>query len=228
MRRPTITQKDYLKAAQLFHWAKKEHYQMWFTGNLNRHRRTEVMLPRLVQKKKLVAVRYGRSFVYTVPRRVRYKGEYRKVDHGLAVTEGLVRFCRSRMNVCVIEERYFYGLGAVAEFGLLYPNDKMLLYEYCSRDNFERTSRMIGKVVAYERNLEMILAKFNSKTGIVVFVIDISPGRILSFLKRLGRPEMPFYFVDYQAFKNVPTGEQLTAPIYIWGKDCERYPLSHD
>ena len=51
-----VSKDDYLKAAQLFHWAKREHYQMWFTGSLERNRRTEVMLPRLVKKGKLVGI----------------------------------------------------------------------------------------------------------------------------------------------------------------------------
>ena len=160
MRRATITQRDYISASQLFHWATREHYQIWFTGSTARHKRTEAMLPRLVAKGKLVMVHYGKRLVYTVPRRVRNEGEYRKVEHGLGVTEGLVRLWRARNDCFVISERYFYGCGAVSEFGLLFPNKKFLLYEHCSKDNFDHTTRMVGKLRAYEKYLTTILRTY--------------------------------------------------------------------
>jgi hypothetical protein len=44
---------EYLAAGQLFHWATVEHYRLLFTGSDRRHKRTEIMLPRLVQERKL-------------------------------------------------------------------------------------------------------------------------------------------------------------------------------
>jgi len=44
----------FLEAAQVFHWATKRHFQLWFTGRqAKRHRRTEVVLRRLSERKKL-------------------------------------------------------------------------------------------------------------------------------------------------------------------------------
>src|SRR3989337_3520766 len=63
---PTI--REYLEAAQLFHWAKKEHYTVWFKGNLVRDGRTERVLKRLVDKGRLRSVGYGRCLVYCAKR----------------------------------------------------------------------------------------------------------------------------------------------------------------
>src|SRR6185503_8795916 len=123
--------------AQVFHWFTKEHIILWLWGFLKRHRRTESVLPKLVQKGKLRSVKFGKRLVYTVPRRTkgklpelqREKHGYEpkvseeaisgrnKIVHGLACTECLVRFWRSRMDGEIISERYFYGLGAVPEWG---------------------------------------------------------------------------------------------------------------
>ena len=124
MARKTIPIERYIEAAQVFHWATNEHFILWFNGCLVRHRRTESVLQRLVQQGKLRSVRFGKRLIYTVPRRtkgkvptvpnenVRYeagKSEQavsgrNKIVHGLACTEGLVRFWRSDMNGEIIPE----------------------------------------------------------------------------------------------------------------------------
>ncbi len=117
MRHCSIRKSDYLKAGQLFHWATIIHYILWFTGRLGRHKRTEVMLPGLVREGRLRAVRYGKKLVYAVPRVS--KGQYH-IEHGLACTEGLVRFWRSDMNGSCRSREVLPGTGVHPGIGGLF------------------------------------------------------------------------------------------------------------
>ena len=263
MARHTIPIDRYMEAAQEFHWATKEHFSLWFTGRLDRHRRTESVLQKLVQKDRLRCVKFGKRLVYTVPRRTKgkiptlitEKTTYEagvsekavvganKIVHGLACTEALVRFWRSRMDGEIIAERYFYGFGAVPEWGIRYPNGKILLFEFCTESNFLFSNNMNGKLTAYKKHLEEIEKKFESE-GIVLFVIDIPRDKVERYVGSLGSlvgsvagvpalpegdtfPFDPFFFVDYETFLKVPIGKQLTEPIYIWS-DGKSYPLSQN
>ena len=115
----TIPKRDYIKTAQLFHWATALHFIMWFTGLFKRHKRTEVILPRLVKKGKLTVAKYGKKNVYSVPRRnkkrINGKNYYPLFEHGIGCTEGLVRFFRADPNMIVIPERKLRGFGVVPE-----------------------------------------------------------------------------------------------------------------
>lgn len=244
----------YIDVARVFHWAKREHFSLWFTGSTKRHRRTESVLSRLVRGKRLRAVRFGKGLVYSVPRKAKLGDEFAgltKVIHGLACTECLVRFYRSRMDGEVIAERFFYGLGSVPEWGIRYPNGKMLLFEFCTRSNFLFTNLMNGKINAYQRNLEKIERKFQAK-AIVLFVIDVPRITVERFVMGNGMsagkraagsvadgvpsaphdggtsPLLPLFFTDYKSFLNVPLGNQLSAPIYFWVADGKAYPLSQN
>jgi hypothetical protein len=261
MARHTIPIDRYIEAAQVFHWFTKEQIILWLLGALKRHRRTESVLLKLVQKGKLRSVKFGKRLVYTVPRRTKGKlpvllkerpgyepkvteaaiAGRNKIVHGLGCTECLVRFYRSRIDGEIIAERYFYGLGAVPEWGIRYPNGKLLLLEFSTHDNFERTNMMKGKINAYIRYLEKIEEKFQTK-AIVLFVIDVSREQVKGFVNTVKRedgsaggvppplyegdrfPLNPFFFTDYQTFLSVHIGEQLAAPIYFW-VDGKEYPL---
>jgi hypothetical protein len=216
----TFSKENYLEAAQLFHWAVREHYVAWFTGRFERHRRTEVMLPRLVKKGKLVAVRYGNHLVYSTPRR-----KSGLIDHGLGCTEGLVRVWRSRMDGAIIPERFFRGYGSVPEWGIWYPPGKLLLYEYSSQNNFEQARIVKTKITKYQTNLPELKNYFAAEKATVLFVIDITRERVKNFIDR-EKPDGPFFFTDYETFKNVPLGEQLNAPIYFWGDDGKEYSIT--
>lgn len=264
MARKTIPISRYEEAAQVFHWATKEHYMLWLTGCLNRHRRTESVLHKLVQKGRLRCVRFGKRLVYTVPRRTKSKipelvkdtsaykaGESEKavigankIIHGLACTESLVRFWLSRKDGEIIAERYFYGLGAVPEWGIRYPNGKMLLFEFCTESNFLFSNNMKGKLSAYKRHLGDIENKFQAR-GLILFVLDISREKVERFVGSLGSgagsvadgdqsalysggysPVAPCFFVDYESFLKVPIGKQMFESIYFWSLDGRVYPLS--
>ncbi len=223
MGRVTIPKSDYLKAGQLFHWATAAHYRVWFTGcAARRHKRTEVVLPRLVNEGKLVARRFGRRLVYTVPRRCR--GTAPHIEHGLACTEGLVRFWRAWMAGLVVPERFFRGLGCVPEWGILYPTGVLLLYEFSTASHFAHAGLIKGKLAKYRAHLAGIEARFQAK-GLVAFVLDVPRAAVARFVQRLAPAGEPFFFTDYATFLRVPPGEQLAAPIYLWGEDAQAYAL---
>jgi hypothetical protein len=225
-----ISKDRYLKAAQDFHWATKEHFNLWFTGSRKRHRRTETMLPRLVDKGKLTTFRYGKRLVYAVPRlnkkRITGPEHYRKVEHGLGCTEGLVRIWRSRMEGEIYPERYFYGLQSIPEWAIHYPTNKLLLFEFCTKDNTLRKHVIKGKLTRYRKNLPYIEEKFAEASAIVLFVMAVSRNLVERFVSEVMPAGNPFFFTDYQTFLEIQIGEQLSVPIYIWGEDGISYPLS--
>ncbi len=220
----TLSQKRYLAAAQLFHWATQDHFTLWFTGSTKRYRRTEAILPRLVKKGLLVTAKSGKKLVYACPRRVRHPGFFSKVEHGLGCTEGLVRFWWSDMHAEIIEERYFYGCGSVPEWGLRYSSGKMILFEYCTADNFSRPYVMNGKLSAYRQHLDTINQRFK-REGIIIFVCDVPRDRVLRFVINNKPTGLPVFFTDMETFQSVTICHALTAPIYIWGEDGLAYPL---
>lgn len=231
----STAQQKYLEAAQLFHWATKEHYAIWFTGSAERHRRTETVLSRLAKKwadpatrgRSLFATRYGKRLIYTCPRRVRNPDILHKIDHGLGCTETLVRFWRSDMTAAVIEERFFHKCGSIPDLGLKYPNGKMILVEFSSNSNFQHYNVIKNKLSAYKHYLWSINEKFTA-SSILIFVIDVPREKVQKFVWETMPVGLPVFFTDFETFKSVPIGNQLSAPIYIWGEDGKTYPLTED
>jgi hypothetical protein len=247
MSRNTIPVDSYLDAASVFHYAAKEHFNLLLTGTTRRNTRTEIVLLRLSRRKKLKAIKYGKKLVYVSPQKAKGKNSddleiYPKIAHELACTEGLVRFWIAKTEGEIIAERFFYGCGIVPEWGIRYPNKKMLLYEFSTKSNFHFSGLMNGKLNAYRRNLEKIEEKFEAK-AVVVFVLDVPRITVERFVGTLKRdvgsvaddasaphggdrfPFDPFYFVDNETYLKVPIGEQLKAPIYFW-MDGKEYPLT--
>ena len=216
----TISKYEYLKTAQVFHWATYEHYVVWITGENKRHKRTEVMLPRLVKKGKLIPKKYGKRLIYTVPRR-KYDTNY---EHGLGCTEGLVRFVRSKPNGEIIAERHLRGFGIVPEWGIRYQNKKLLLFEFCTQDNFHRRGLIRSKITRYQNNLLQLETKFECE-AIVLFVIEAPRIDVQYFVDEVMPAGNQFFFTDYSVFKIVKLGDQFIDPVYIWGEDGFPYPL---
>jgi hypothetical protein len=213
----TIPKHIYLDVAQKFHWAAKEHFILWLTGELKRHRRTETMLPRLVRKGKLMAQNWGRKIVYTVPRRK----NNRDVEHGLACTEGLVRFWLAK-NGLVYPEHKFRGNGVVPEWGIKYDG-KVILYEHCTYDNFKRGEAQ-KKITMYQNNLANIENQVNAE-AMVVFVVDVDRWTLQHWVDERLPIGPQYFFTDYDNFLKSPYGDQLIEPIYIWGEDGWPYTL---
>jgi hypothetical protein len=218
----TISKYEYLKAAQIFDWALQEHYVLFFLGVKKRHKRTEVMLPRLVKKGKLLTQRYGKKLVYIVPRKGRKP--HPRIEHGLGVTEIITLLWRSRMEGVIMPERKLRGFGVVPDGGISYDNGKMLLFEFCTEDNFYHSGKVQGKITRYNDSLSGIEGKFE-REGIVLFVIDADRRDIDEFVNKRMPLGGQFFFTDYKTFRAERIGEQLTAPIYIWGEDGWPYPL---
>ncbi len=246
MNKNTIPAESFLEAASVFHWATNRHFQLWFTGQFKtRHKRVETVLKRLSKRGKIRSVRYGKCLIYSLPRKTKGFSEIApKVAHGLACTECLVRFYRSNTQGVVVPERFFFGLGSVPEWGIIYPNGKMLLFEFCTKSNFFFSGLMAAKLSAYEKNIAKIEEKFNVK-AIVVFVLDVPREVVERFVNREreagtvadgdlsappegGLPLTPVFFTDYETFKAVPVGSQLNTPIYIWSVDGKQYKLSEN
>lgn len=219
---PTISKYQYLKAAQIFDWAEMLHFVLFFLGVKKRHKRTEVMLPRLVKKGKLLTQRFGKKLVYIVPRKGRKP--HHRIKHGLGVTEIIIRLWRSRMEGVIIPERKFRGFGIVPDGGISYDNGKLLMFEFCTADNFYHSSKVQGKITRYNNYLASIEKKFE-REGIVLFVIDADRRDVDEFVTSRMPLGSQFFFTDYETFRNELIGEQLIAPIYIWGDDSWPYPL---
>ncbi len=232
---PTPSEDYYLEVMLVSVWWMMRHLQILFTGQTHtRHRRTETVLRRLTKKGKLRAVQYGKKLIYAVPRRSKSTKEdefagFSKVAHGLAVTECLVRFYRSNPDGTLIAEREFTKLGAVPEWGILYPHGTLLLIEFSTKHDFLFSGKMLGKLAAYQRNLEHIESKFQAKAS-VVFVVDVRREILERYLASRLMKEGPFFFTDYKTFLNVRIGEALFEPIYIWTANGKAYPLTkkHD
>lgn len=207
-----ITQRDFLKVAQVFNWATKKHFVVWFTGeNRERHFRIETLLKRLSDNGRLRVANYGKKLVYITPRRKNLDNY--QILHGLGVTEGLVRLVVSDRSATIIPERKFKAK-ARPEFGLVYK-DSMLMYEFCTRDNAKRLDVLRRKVNAYNSYLK--------EKQMVLFVMQLTRDEVKSVINRL-KPAGPFMFTDLTTFMEVPYGEQLTAKIYLW-EDGNEYQL---
>jgi hypothetical protein len=191
---------------------------MWFTGEeRTRHKRTEYNLPRLVQKGVLQEVRFGRKKVYSA------WGSRQHLRHGLACTEGFIRFHLADPTGMPIAEKQFHQgqFGCIPEWGIKYLRGKLntlLLYEYCTYDNATRNGLVQRKINSYNRGLHRIEQTYEAK-AIVLFVLELDRERV-----RL-MAQGDYFFTDYDTFLQVPYGRQLTAPIYFWGQDGHCYPL---
>ncbi len=216
MRRPLIEKKKIEKAGQYFHTATRRHYRLWFTGEDKQVKRINVMLPLLVCENKLYVYKYGKFKLYVVPRIDQRNGNLTNIEHELACTECLVRFHRSNMDANVISEKEFRGLGVVPEWGIKFDK-KLLLFEFCTLANFEKSGLVRNKVLRYQDSFDLIKEKFKAEPH-VLFVINVDQERIERFVDKL-KPLPEFYFCDYETFLKQEIGYQLKAKIYIWGED---------
>ena len=227
-RHPSLRISDYLEIAQVFHWASRDHFVSFFTGKVQRHKRTETLLPRLVRRNKLRVAKLGKKHVYSAPRKARKMIDFDDplIEHGVACTEGLVRFYRADMNCTLISEKFFRALRlrVCPEWGIVYPNGKLLLFEFSTTSNFNHGGVLKSKITRYEKTILEFETAFKAE-AIVLFVLDVSKETFRLFLNRYVPMDGKFFFTDYATFTCVPLGSQLKAPIYVWGRDGKVYPL---
>jgi hypothetical protein len=204
-----------------------------FTGSdQGRHGRTEKLLPRLVQGKRLVAVPYGRKLVYSVPRRCRGRQNksFYRIEHGLACTECLVRTWLSDTKGIIFPEQKFRKAKVVPDWGISYAENSTrmaLMFEFSSEDNFNRLKLMNEKIARYAAEVDKLARGMSCKDGFILFVCDVSRDKVSKFVED-NRFLDDFFFVDYETFLTADPLGQLAAPIYIWGGDGKEYPLNDD
>jgi hypothetical protein len=216
---PSITRRKFLEVAQTLHHFTRRQAVIFFKGEDRRDKRVEFLLPHFERKGRLNAFwREGRK-VYVVPRKGRLN-----VDHGLACTECLTRIWRARPIGEIYPEKEFKTYPMVPEWAIRYPNGKMLLFEFSTADNSNRTPLMKNKVSRYLENLHQIENDYQAE-AIVLFVMDIPKITVERFVDEI-IPADKLFFIDYRTFLTVHPNEVLTAPVYIWGGDGKRHPLS--
>jgi hypothetical protein len=235
-----ITDKDVLKAVRVFRWITRSSLALYFGGAPRRIKALETLLPELEREGKLSVVWHKGEKVYSMPRKKKVMPV--SMDHEIACTDIFVRLWRCRMEESeIFPERAFRGFGIVPEGGIRYPEYRksMLVFEYCTRSNFNHGGVMRSKITRYKKHVPDIEAKVGRNVTIL-FVIDIHRNKVREFVFRMrslldepvftdfaGEPRYPFFFTDYQTFKKVPVGKALTANIYFW-QDGKEWRLAND
>ena len=224
MKQLTLTQKKFQEAAEIMPWAEALDYTEYLTGERKRWKCAEYHLPHLVERGVLKRVRYGRKYVYAIsPSKTRHKGS---IQHDLICTKALLGFKASNIEADFVSENYFRrcGFQAVPEWAVtLSGSESIVHFEYSTADNFRRRRLMNHKIAQY-KNAHDRLEEHFGKRPLILFVFDAPEYAIRNFLKNKDELDA-FYFTDYESFFSVPKGQQLLAPIYIWGGDREKYPL---
>lgn len=220
MRRALYTKDSYRRFFQRVKCATARQVRLYFTGSEKRHKRTEDLLPKFVRNRELVAVSHEGELVYFALRYCKGKNFFERIPHDVACTELQIRLWWADRSGTIVPEREFFGFGSVADGGMMYEKS-MLLYELHTADNFYR-HKPETKVAQYSHNLPTIEKHFQ-RVALVIFVIDAPAAEVLEMARRCSNEKC--FFTDYETFKSVPIGQQLTAPIFIWGGDGQAYPL---
>lgn len=234
-RHSIITEDDVLRAVRMFRWVTRSTLELYFGGAEKRMKILETSLPALERGGRLFSEWHRGEKVYSIFRKEMVKPV--SMDHEMACADLLIRLWRCRMmeesEICT--ERAFRGFGIVPEGGIRYSAERntMLIFEYCTRSNFEHGGVMKSKITRHKKYLPAMEAKFQ-RIITVLFVIDIERSRVKEFVLRMrsildepvfsalaGSSLNPFFFTDYQTFRSVPIGEALTAKIYFWNDGNE-------
>lgn len=221
----TTNTKKILKAAEALLWFDQKDMAEFLTGRRRRVKFVEYQLPRLVEREKLKAERYERRLVYT-----KRSGHTDLIPHGLTCTRILLKLLKARAGEVVPEsffKRATESFGLVPDGGLLYPSG-LLLFEYCTADNFGRTYLMKRKLGAYRENIHRIESLFD-KEAIILFILEAKRFEVIHFAEKRGeKTDNQFFFVDLASFLDVSDGDHLSSPIYIWAPDGGSYQLTDD
>jgi hypothetical protein len=132
----------------------------------------------------------------------------------------MIGFYFSKKDGVIIPERRFRGCHAVPDWGMIWPNGKMICAEFSTEDNVEQ--RLKIKLRIYEEHLDEIEEKFQAKAA-VVFILDVEREEVFDAVKKY-KPEGPFFFCDFKTWLRTTQGQVMTAPIYFW-TDGKEYPL---
>lgn len=210
-----------LEMADVLHWWSYKDACFWFTGSeKQRVKFLEKNLPKLVEGGELKLVKRGNKHFYSS------WSQPAHLRHGLICSKSFLRIYAADKSGEAIGENAFrqQKFGVVPEWAIVYPNNTMLLFEYCTADNAGRNGLVVKKVNFYKKYLNRIEAHFHTK-AIVVLVLDTIDA-LKHATNNIGASFA--YFVDLKTFAKVKIGDHLKAPIYIWGGDGKKYPLKND
>jgi hypothetical protein len=239
-RHSIITENNVLQAVRVFRWVTRRTLTLYFAGAPRRIKALEKMLPQLEAEQKITATWHKGEKVYSMNRK--HKKLPVSLDHEIACADIHVRLWRCRMGEGeIFPERAFRGFGIVPEGGIRYTQERgtMLIFEYCTRVNFNHGGVMKSKINRYKKYLPEIEAKVK-RSVTVLFVLDTERRKVGEFVERAkhlleepimsgfgDEPRYPFFFTDHQAFESVPVGKALGASIYFW-HDGKEWMLGED
>ena len=184
-RHPTITEDDVLRAIRLTRWVWRSTLEMYFGGGEKRIKALEVMLPALERDGRLLSERQGGEKIYWITRRD--KGKPTSIVHEAACADILVMLWRCRMGEGeIVPERTFRGFGIVPEAGIRYSEERntMLIFEYCTQQNFTHGGVMKSKITRYIKYLPQMEARFGRRIT-VLFVLDVERSEVKKFVQRM-------------------------------------------
>jgi hypothetical protein len=206
--------KRFKELSQAFQVAYEDHYTLLLTGSLHRRYRTGFVLRKLVDNGTLLSQWWGRKKIFICKRRARNQSEYAldKVTHGLMCTEIMVRLYLSKKGE-LLSNADFSGQSFIPDGGVDYGNGSQILFEYSTKDNWNRKKIMADKVTSYQDH---------PSSTTVLFVIDTNRIKLEAFIKT--HPS-PIWFCDLETFLSPAYHEQLQAPIYIWGGSGDTLPI---
>lgn len=199
--------KVFLEEIQKFNWFTKKQAWWYFREVEGRDNgRIERLLRRLSKEKRIqMATPFdGFPAFYSANRinRKSYDHTLSRIYHGLGITEGYIRLWKADPKPKVYKKEKEYT-GQRPEFTITYSTGSTLYYEFSTGDNIKALKTKI-------RNYELILPE----KSLVLFVLDINRENIPSLIDRY-KPQGSFYFTDYESFKRVSIGQQLTEQIYF-------------
>lgn len=199
----SLSIKKFLSDAEMFNWTTARQFRLWFTGKEARDNgRIERLLQKLSDERRIREVDFFGRKVYKVRRLKDADISPDHIWHGLGITEGVIRLWKAdtEPKTYIFEHQFTYQK---PEFGITYSTVKTLLYEFCTHDNMRKLKTKI-------RRHEEIL----KPSQIILFVCDFDREGLKKCVQKF-QPQGSFYFTDYETFKSIPLGEQLTAQIYL-------------
>jgi hypothetical protein len=214
-----VTVMEFLETAQ---WAYNRQIQIGIRGFAEKRYSTlERFLKRMSAKGELRSTYWNhKTKVYA--KKMKTRGfdltDAAKIYHGLCCTECLIRFMTAKEGE-PIPERLFRGYGRVPEFGIRYENGKLLLLEFSTKHDVTHTGKIHGKLIGYDDYLREIERDFDASC-VVVFVLDVPRDRVKGLVDRY-RPNGPYVFSDYSTFLEVPMGQNLISPTWIYPDGTE-------
>lgn len=208
-------------------WFDQKDMAEWVTGTRRRVNAIEKYLPRLVERKKLKAVRYRKKLVYRL-NHPHLRNSTSHLEHDLMCTKLMIRFGAQETGE-IVSELFFLEqkklFGCIPDWAVLYPN-MVMLCEYSTSDNFRRTRLMRQKLRSYRRYLDRFTGFFENDVS-VLFIMDAPRHKVKQFTEAtIVSTDTFFYFTDLASVLQVPKAKLLTSPLFIWGGDGQAKSLT--